>query len=64
MNVRTAASTTAAVKGLAANHAKAIVECYVQADSVSATFGSRPRPAFDLEKAELALGVPPSCASW
>jgi hypothetical protein len=40
MNVRASASTTAAVKGLAANYAKVNIECYVQGDSVTGTFGT------------------------
>lgn len=40
MNVRASASTSAAVKGLAANYAKVNIECYVQGDSVTGTFGT------------------------
>jgi hypothetical protein len=40
MNVRAAASTTAAVKGLAANYAKVNIECYVIGDSVTGKFGT------------------------
>ncbi|WP_284749648.1 hypothetical protein [Amycolatopsis sp. RTGN1] len=40
MNVRASASTSAAVKGLAANYAKVNIECYVLGDSVTGTFGT------------------------
>ncbi|WIY02895.1 hypothetical protein QRX60_03185 [Amycolatopsis mongoliensis] len=40
MNVRASASTSAAVKGLAANYARVNIECYVQGDSVTGTFGT------------------------
>jgi hypothetical protein len=40
MNVRASASTSAAVKGLAANYAKVNIECYVVGDSVTGTFGT------------------------
>ncbi|GAA4529584.1 hypothetical protein [Amycolatopsis samaneae] len=40
MNVRAGASTSAAVKGLAANHAKVTIECYVVGDSVTGKFGT------------------------
>ncbi|WIX77734.1 hypothetical protein QRX50_41085 [Amycolatopsis carbonis] len=40
MNVRASASTTAAVKGLAANYAKVDIECYVNGSSVTGTFGT------------------------
>jgi hypothetical protein len=40
MNVRASASTSAAVKGLAANYAKVTIECYVDGDSVTGTFGT------------------------
>ncbi|WP_329051047.1 hypothetical protein OG738_03145 [Amycolatopsis sp. NBC_01488] len=40
MNVRATASTTAAVKGLAANYAKVNIECYVEGDTVTGKFGT------------------------
>jgi len=40
MNVRASASTTAAIKGLAANYAKVTIECYVEGDTVTGTFGT------------------------
>lgn len=40
MNVRASASTSAAIKGLAANYAKVTIECYVDGDSVTGTFGT------------------------
>jgi hypothetical protein len=40
MNVRAGASTSAAVKGLAANYARVNIECYVLGDSVTGTFGT------------------------
>jgi hypothetical protein len=40
VNVRASASTTAAVKGLAANYAKVPVECYVRGDTVTGKFGT------------------------
>jgi hypothetical protein len=40
MNVRASASTTAAVKGLAANYAKVNIECYVEGDTVTGKFGT------------------------
>ncbi|VVJ19695.1 Uncharacterised protein [Amycolatopsis camponoti] len=40
MNVRASASTSAAVKGLAANYARVNIECYVLGDSVTGTFGT------------------------
>ncbi|SFW91957.1 hypothetical protein [Amycolatopsis australiensis] len=40
MNVRASASTSAAIKGLAANYAKVTIECYVNGDSVTGTFGT------------------------
>ncbi|MFD9965618.1 hypothetical protein [Amycolatopsis sp. NPDC058986] len=40
MNVRAGASTSAAVKGLAANHAKVTIECYVEGDTVTGKFGT------------------------
>jgi hypothetical protein len=40
MNVRSSASTTASVKGLAANYAKVGIECYVEGDSVTGTYGT------------------------
>jgi hypothetical protein len=40
MNVRASASTTAAIKGLAANYAKVNIECYVEGDTVTGTFGT------------------------
>jgi hypothetical protein len=40
MNVRASASTSAAVKGLAANYAKVNIECYVEGDSVTGKFGT------------------------
>jgi len=40
LNVRAGASTSAAVKGLAANHAKVIIECYSLGDTVTGTYGT------------------------
>ncbi|WP_460442290.1 hypothetical protein [Amycolatopsis stemonae] len=40
MNVRASASTSAAVKGLAANYAKVNIECYVEGDTVTGKFGT------------------------
>ena len=40
MNVRASASTSAAIKGLAANYAKVNIECYVEGDSVTGKFGT------------------------
>ncbi|MFG1642580.1 hypothetical protein ACGFMK_20000 [Amycolatopsis sp. NPDC049252] len=40
MNVRASASTSAAVKGLAANYAKVSIECYVTGDTVTGKFGT------------------------
>lgn len=40
MNVRATGHTSAAIKGLAANYAKVLIECYVQGDSVTGTFGT------------------------
>lgn len=40
MNVRASASTSAAIKGFAANYAKVTIECYVDGDSVTGTFGT------------------------
>jgi hypothetical protein len=40
MNVRATASTSAAVKGLAANYAKVNIECYVEGDTVAGKFGT------------------------
>ncbi|WP_410654118.1 hypothetical protein [Amycolatopsis sp. lyj-112] len=40
MNVRSSASTTASVKGLAANRAKVIIECYVEGETVTGKFGT------------------------
>jgi hypothetical protein len=40
MNVRASASTSAAVKGLAANYAKVTIECYVTGDTVTGKFGT------------------------
>ena len=40
MNVRASASTSAAIKGLAANYAKVNIQCYVLGDSVTGTFGT------------------------
>jgi hypothetical protein len=40
MNVRASASTTAAIKGFAANYAKVLIECYVEGDTVTGTFGT------------------------
>jgi hypothetical protein len=40
MNVRASASTTAAIKGVAANHAKVDIECYSLGDTVAGTFGT------------------------
>ncbi|MEQ0562418.1 hypothetical protein ABJI51_25320 [Amycolatopsis sp. NEAU-NG30] len=40
MNVRASASTTAAIKGLAANYAKVNIECYVEGDTVTGKFGT------------------------
>ncbi len=40
MNVRASASTSATIKGLAANYAKVTIECYVEGDSVTGTFGT------------------------
>lgn len=40
MNVRASASTSAAVKGLAANYAKVNIECYVEGDTVAGKFGT------------------------
>ncbi|HEV7974569.1 hypothetical protein [Amycolatopsis sp.] len=40
MNVRASASTTAAVKGLAANYAKVNIECYVEGETVTGRFGT------------------------
>ncbi|MFI5613077.1 hypothetical protein [Amycolatopsis sp. NPDC051903] len=40
MNVRASGSTSAAVKGLAANYAKVNIECYVNGDPVTGTFGT------------------------
>jgi hypothetical protein len=40
LNVRASASTTAAIKGLAANHAKVVIECYSHGDTVTGTYGT------------------------
>jgi hypothetical protein len=40
MNVRASASTTAAIKGLAANYAKVNIECYTLGDTVTGKFGT------------------------
>ncbi|MCR6490703.1 hypothetical protein M8542_48695 [Amycolatopsis sp. OK19-0408] len=40
MNVRASASTSAAIKGLAANYAKVTIECYVEGDTVTGKFGT------------------------
>jgi hypothetical protein len=40
MNVRASASTSAAIKGLAANYAKVNIECYVEGDTVAGKFGT------------------------
>ncbi|WIX88282.1 hypothetical protein [Amycolatopsis sp. DG1A-15b] len=40
MNVRATASTSAAIKGLAANYAKVNIECYVEGDTVAGKFGT------------------------
>ncbi|WP_410573966.1 hypothetical protein [Amycolatopsis sp. cmx-4-61] len=40
MNVRASASTSATVKGLAANYAKVAIECYVEGDTVAGKFGT------------------------
>jgi hypothetical protein len=40
LNVRASASTTAAVKGLAANYAKVTIECYTTGDTVTGKFGT------------------------
>ncbi|WP_410664808.1 hypothetical protein [Amycolatopsis sp. lyj-84] len=40
MNVRASASTTAAIKGLAANYAKVNIECYVEGETVTGKFGT------------------------
>ncbi|MFJ1763195.1 hypothetical protein ACIOD2_22980 [Amycolatopsis sp. NPDC088138] len=40
MNVRASASTSAAIKGLAANYAKVTIECYVTGDTVTGKFGT------------------------
>ena len=40
MNVRASASTSAAIKGLAANYAKVNIECYVEGDTVTGKFGT------------------------
>ncbi|MEC3977633.1 hypothetical protein [Amycolatopsis sp. H20-H5] len=40
MNVRASASTTAAVKGFAANYAKVTIECYVEGETVTGKFGT------------------------
>ncbi|MEU0531534.1 hypothetical protein [Amycolatopsis tolypomycina] len=40
MNVRASASTTAAIKGLAANYARVNIECYVEGDTVTGKFGT------------------------
>ncbi|GHF39071.1 hypothetical protein FHX82_006630 [Amycolatopsis bartoniae] len=40
MNVRSSASTSASIKGLAANYAKVTIECYVEGDSVTGTYGT------------------------
>ncbi|WP_326946739.1 hypothetical protein OG439_46690 [Amycolatopsis sp. NBC_01307] len=40
LNVRASASTSAAVKGLAANYAKVTIECYTTGDTVTGKFGT------------------------
>nr|WP_239562728.1 hypothetical protein [Saccharothrix algeriensis] len=40
LNVRAGASTTAAVKGLAANRARVVVECHVEGESVTGPLGT------------------------
>lgn len=40
MNVRSAPNTTASIKGLAANHAKVNIECYVEGETVTGRFGT------------------------
>ncbi|WP_229796146.1 hypothetical protein [Saccharothrix coeruleofusca] len=40
LNLRAAPSTTAAIKGLAANKAKVIVECYVEGEEVTGPYGT------------------------
>ncbi|MEU5879389.1 hypothetical protein [Spirillospora sp. NPDC047279] len=40
LNVRAAASTSAAIKGLAANRANVIIECSVRGQSVTGTYGT------------------------
>ncbi|HET6290418.1 MAG TPA: hypothetical protein VFG15_27185 [Amycolatopsis sp.] len=40
MNVRASASTSAAIKGLAANYAKVTIECYVEGETVTGKFGT------------------------
>lgn len=40
LNLRAEPSTTAAVKGLAANKAKVIVECYVEGEEVTGPYGT------------------------
>ncbi|MFD6072339.1 hypothetical protein [Amycolatopsis lurida] len=40
MNVRASASTSAAIKGLAANYAKVNIECYVEGETVTGKFGT------------------------
>jgi uncharacterized protein YraI len=40
MNVRASASTSAAIKGLAANYAKVNIERYVEGDTVAGKFGT------------------------
>ncbi|MGA6166196.1 hypothetical protein [Amycolatopsis magusensis] len=40
MNVRASGSTTAAIKGLAANNAKVLIECYVAGETVTGTYGT------------------------
>ncbi|WP_158886925.1 hypothetical protein [Amycolatopsis anabasis] len=40
LNVRASASTSAAIKGFAANYAQVIVECYVEGDSVTGPLGT------------------------
>ncbi|GAB3479197.1 hypothetical protein GCM10027521_14000 [Amycolatopsis cihanbeyliensis] len=40
LNVRASASTSAAIRGFAANHAEVILECYVEGETVTGRFGT------------------------
>jgi hypothetical protein len=70
LNVRGGASTTAAIKGLAANYSKLLIECYVNGESVTGPFGTstiwdRVGPGHYVSDAYLQTGsdlpVAPAC---